>query len=112
MTNKAPPAQPFVITLAGEFDIYSADALVQALAPANDRADVVVDLTAVRYLDSTALTAFIRMRKRRTIANLGPCRLVGLNANLRRLFSVTHLDEVWPIHDTLEQAVESFKIAS
>jgi hypothetical protein len=30
---------------------------------------------------------------------------VGLNDNLRRLFEITHLDEVWPIYATLREAL-------
>jgi anti-anti-sigma regulatory factor len=33
-----------------------------------------------------------------------PSIFVGLNENLRRLFEITHLDEVWPIYATLAEA--------
>jgi anti-sigma B factor antagonist len=106
------PAKPLVITLGGEFDIYTADALTGMLAPADDRPDVIIDMTNVRYLDSTSLTVFIRMRKRRMESNFPPCPLVGLSANLRRLFKLTRLDLVWPIYDTLDDALASFRVAS
>lgn len=104
--------RPLVITLTGEFDIYSADALAAELSPAEQHANVVIDMTRTRYLDSSALTAFIRMRKRRLMHGDFPaCRLAGLNANLRRLFEVTQLEGFWPIYDTLDDALASFGAA-
>jgi anti-sigma B factor antagonist len=112
MCSSAAQEAPHIITLAGEFDIYTAGELADMLAQAQERANVVIDMTNVRYLDSTSLTVFIRMRKRRLEMNFPPCRLVGLGPNLRRLFKLTRLDAVWPIYETLDEAVRSFKMAS
>jgi len=101
-----------VITLAGEFDIYNVDTLAASLSPAHEGRDVIIDMRAVRYMDSTALTVLIRMQKRRVIANLQPARFAGLTPNLRRLFSLTRLDVVWPIYATLDEALASFRVAS
>ncbi len=106
------PARPLVITLAGDLDIYGVENLNKALAPANDCADVVIDMTAVRYIDSSALTAFVRMRKHRATVDFPPCRLVGLNENLRRLFEIVNLSQVWPMYATLAEALDSFSVAS
>jgi hypothetical protein len=35
-----------------------------------------------------------------------------LSSNLRRLFSLTRLDVVWPIYATLDEALASFRVAS
>lgn len=112
MPNEKRPAIPYIITLAGEFDIYTANKLAEMLAPAYEHPDVIIDLSDVRYLDSTALTALVRMHKRRVISNSGPCRLVGLNTNLQRLFQLTRLDLVWPICQTLDEALASFETAA
>ncbi|HKU67741.1 MAG TPA: STAS domain-containing protein [Candidatus Baltobacteraceae bacterium] len=112
MPNGRVATGPLVVTLTGEFDIYNVDALGALLAPTYEHPDVVVDMSEVRYLDSTALTVFIRMRKRRMIANFQPARMVGLNPNIRRLFALTRLDVVWPIYETLDEALASFTVAS
>jgi anti-sigma B factor antagonist len=95
---------PLVIKLAGDFDVYSTEKLRRALEPAYAHESVIVDFTGVEYLDSTALTVLVRMRKRRHVAGMPPSIFVGLNENLRRLFEITHLDEVWPIYATLAEA--------
>jgi anti-sigma B factor antagonist len=112
MCSNAAQEAPLIITLAGEFDIYTAGELADTLAAGEERANVIVDMTHVRYLDSTSLTVFIRMRKRRLETNLPPCRLVGLGPNLRRLFRLTRLDAVWPIYETIDEARGSFRLAS
>jgi anti-anti-sigma factor len=100
---------PLIIQLTGDFDVYSTEKLKRALAPAYDQPNVIIDFSGVRYLDSTALTVLIRMRKRRAMKGLPPSRFLGLNENLRRLFEITHLDEVWPVCSTLAQALQSFE---
>lgn len=112
MCSNAAQEAPLIITLAGEFDIYTAGELADMLERTEERANVILDMTSVRYLDSTSLTVFIRMRKRRLEKHFPPCRIVGLSPNLRRLFKLTRLDLVWPIYDTLDEAVDSFRIAS
>jgi anti-sigma B factor antagonist len=93
-----------VLFLAGELDLYNADelraALGQAIAAAPSR--VVVDLSAVEFLDSTALGVLIEAR-----GQLGPggLRLAAPKLETRRALQVSGLDRHLPVHDTLDDAL-------
>ena len=95
-----------VVRHAGELDLYNADdvrtALTGALAAAPSR--VVVDLSAVEFVDSTALGVLIEARSK-----LGPNGLVLAEPQLetRRALQVSGLDRHLPVHDSVEAALEA-----
>ena len=95
-----------VITLHGEVDIASVEPLddaIEQVASTGD-ADVIVDLCGVRFMDSTALNALLRLR-----ALLAPegrrvvlaCTPAGPVARLLQIAVVSHFD----IHDSLKAAL-------
>lgn len=94
--------------LAGEYDIYNQDRLTQQLLPADEHPRVVLDFNDVRYIDSTALTAFVRMRKRRDALGHPPAHLCSMRPNVRHIFAVTQLDTVWPIFADPDEACAAF----
>lgn len=110
MIDASRTAAPVAISLAGEYDVYNSDEFARLLDPVSGERDVILDFNAVRRLDCTAFTNLLRMRRRRSRAHLPVERLVGLSPQLRRLFRITHLDEVWPLFDTLDEALESFSL--
>lgn len=99
---------PFLIVLAGEYDIYNQDALVQQLLPAHDHRFVVIDFRDVRYIDSTALTVLVRMRKNRAAQGYPPAHLCGLRPSVRQIFEVTQLESMWPIFPSAYEAIAAF----
>jgi anti-sigma B factor antagonist len=93
-----------VITLAGELDLYNADevraAFVQAL---DDGATIlVVDMTAVEFMDSTALGVLVEARSK--LEN-GGLRLAAPQLGARRTLQVSGLDRHLPVHDSVEDAL-------
>ncbi|WP_156757225.1 STAS domain-containing protein [Actinokineospora pegani] len=105
-----------VLTLTGEVDIALSHPLArsvdQALRLLDEHRDpppsVVVDLTAVSFLDSTGLHHLMRLR--REAAERPRPVLVHLSIDpdqdgIRRLFSITALDTVFPIHATTAEAM-------
>lgn len=85
--------------LAGAFDVHSIERLEKTLE-SGERADLaIIDLRDVPYLDSTALTRFIRLRER-MLANGrdGNVRLLNVSANVYRIFTVTGLSAVFELH--------------
>jgi anti-sigma B factor antagonist len=101
-------AQPLIVTLSGEFDIQNRDALRESLSPALDHPHVVVDLSDVTYLDSSALAAFIAMRGTRREKGFSAVHFVITSPHLRKLFEVTQFDQLWPIFDSAAEAAEAF----
>jgi len=95
-----------VVALAGELDLSTSAALQGALAPF-DRSSVpvVVDLTDVTFLDSSALRVLVQARLRLSEAEgHADLRLVVTRDNLRRVLDVSGLAEVFEVFDTEEAA--------
>lgn len=95
-----------VVTVSGEIDVSSADALRDRLGLLldEDRTDLVVDLRAVAFMDSTGLGVLVgTLKKVRTVG--GRLELVVDTERLLRLFQLTALDQVFVVHRTLEDAL-------
>jgi anti-sigma B factor antagonist len=94
-----------VVSLAGELDLYNAPALRAALlaeaAAAPDR--LVVDLSAVEFVDSTALGVLIETR-RRLVDGTG-LRLAAPGLETRRALAISGLDQHFAVHETLDAAL-------
>lgn len=97
-----------IIELEGEVDVYTAPQLKQQMISLLESGakELVVDLTKVDYLDSTALGVLIgglkRMRERD-----GNMALVCPSPRIRRVFEITGLDKIFDIFNTPEEATES-----
>lgn len=98
-------AQIPVIVLSGEVDVFTAPQLKQQMIALLDSgvANLVVNLTGVEYLDSTALGVLIgglkRMRERD-----GDVVLVCPGARVRRVFEITGLDKIFDIYSSDDEA--------
>jgi anti-sigma B factor antagonist len=95
-----------VVTATGEVDLSSASLLREAVGVLlfADRADLVVDLTGVTFLDSTGLGLLVGAAKRARSAG-GTLRLVCDNARVLRLLRITGLDKTLPLYPDLASAV-------
>lgn len=97
-----------VIELEGEVDVYTAPQLKQQMINLLDSGtkEMVVNLSKVSYLDSTALGVLIgglkRMRERD-----GNMVLVCPSARVRRVFEITGLDKIFDIYETEQEAQEA-----
>ena len=94
-----------VVTVGGEVDVYTAAQLRAALDEeiAAGRAELVVDLDEVTFLDSTGLGVLVGRLK--LVRNTGWLRIVCSNERILRVFRITGLDKVFGIHDSLEDAL-------
>jgi len=82
-----------VLSASGEADLLSAPLLRRALADAAERFRVVVlDLSGVTFVDSTALSVLVVARRRLTI------RVVGLCPQVRKVFDVTGLSDAFSVY--------------
>ena len=62
------------------------------------------DLSRTEFLDSTGLGALVGALKRLR-AKDGEMRLVCPEGHVRKVFTITSLDRVFRIHDSLDQAL-------
>ncbi|WP_246945298.1 STAS domain-containing protein [Bacillus pinisoli] len=83
------------VAVLGEVDAYTAPKLKEQLVPLAEEkeAQLIIDLSGVSYIDSTGLGVFIGVLKL-TRKHGGSLQLVGLNERVKRLFTITGLDEI------------------
>lgn len=95
-----------VVALAGELDLYNAEEVRSALLEAcgDEPEMLVVDLTDVRFIDSTALGVLIEARSR--MADRSGFRLASPGLETRRALEVSGLDRHFLVHDTVAEALE------
>jgi anti-anti-sigma factor len=106
--------KPLVITVEEpEWDIATCDRLAEVIAPALDHPSVIIDLSSVQYIDSTCLTKFAEMYADRVLVNgYPPCHLVINTYAVSRLFTIAKFDQIWPIHETLDEALTAVALPS
>ena len=102
----------YVISLAGEVDLYTAPEFKQQLLEVIGQGgkQVIVDFTDTTFIDSTTLGVLVGGVKRlRT--NEGQLSLVCSDRNIVKIFEITGLDRVFTIHPTREEALAQVKSA-
>ncbi len=87
----------------GELDITRLDEIDAMLASAPLDGRLIVDLSAVQFVDSVTLSRFVRALRRREEAG-GRLVLAGAQGAVRRVLSITRLDSVLPYEDDVEAA--------
>jgi len=94
-----------VVTLAGDIDLASAPELRSRLADATQDtpARVVLELSELDFIDSTGLGVLVGTL-RRVRATGGDIRIAGARAGIERVFSVTGLDRVFGLFESVEAA--------
>jgi anti-sigma B factor antagonist len=97
-----------VVEVTGEIDVYTAPKLRERLAELVDsgRHDIVVDMQGVEFLDSTGLGVLVGGLKR-VKQHDGSMNLVCTQERILKIFRITGLTKVFPIHDSVAAAVAS-----
>src|ERR1700761_7408396 len=101
----------YVISLAGEVDLYTAPEFKEQLLEVITQGaqHVVVDFTNTTFIDSTTLGVLVGGVKRlRT--NDGELSLVCSDRNITKIFEITGLDKVFTIYPTREEAVSAIGV--
>jgi len=105
---EAPSDDIGVVVLEGEIDIYSApefkEVLVNSIEGGAHR--IIVDLTEVTFIDSTALGVLVSGAKRVRPRN-GNLDIVCSDENIIRIFEITGLDRIFGIYASRDEAVKA-----
>ena len=111
-----PRMEPFpggaAVALSGELDAYDAPAMravFSDVAAENAGAAVVLDLTAVSFLDSTALGTIVGLL-RRVRESGGELRVVLPETQARRIFEVTTLERALDVYPSREAALAGARV--
>ena len=93
-----------VVSLAGELDLYNANSVREALLAccAESPERLIVDLSGVKFIDSTALGVLIEARTR--LANRKSFLLAAPGLETRRALEISGLDRHFAVHESVEQA--------
>jgi anti-sigma B factor antagonist len=96
-----------IVRLAGELDLYNAPSVRDALAEAcaDGPKKVVVDLSEVEFIDSTALGVLIEARTK--LPNRKGFLLAGPGLETRRALEISGLDRHFAVHETVDEALMS-----
>jgi len=96
----------YVISLAGEVDLYTAPEFKQQLLDVIGRGakEVIVDFTGTTFIDSTTLGVLVGGVKRLRPGG-GQLSLVCSDRNITKIFEITGLDRVFTIHASRNEAV-------
>jgi anti-sigma B factor antagonist len=95
-----------VVVAIGEVDVFTAPLLDAELSrlTADGRTDLVVDLSRVDFLDSTGLSVLVKALKRVREAE-GRLDVVVAADRVAKVFRITGLDSLIPLHPTLAAAL-------
>ena len=101
-------SETHVIELGGEVDLYTApefkERLLQLIEGGKSR--VVVDLSKATFIDSTTLGVLVGGVKRLRPTG-GSLALVCSDPNIIKIFEITGLDRVFPIHSSRDEALSA-----
>lgn len=94
-----------LVDVKGEIDVYTAPKLREKLIElvSEGSYDVVVNLEGVDFLDSTGLGVLVGALKR-VKAHDGSLSLVCTQDKILKIFKITGLTKVFPIHSSVDEA--------
>ena len=94
-----------VVEVGGEIDVYTAPQLRERVVElvADGKVDLVLDLSGVEFLDSTGLGVLVGALNR-VRAQDGSLALVLTQERILKIFEITGLRKVFPIHATVAEA--------
>jgi anti-sigma B factor antagonist len=97
-----------VVEVGGEIDVYTAPKLREQLVElvGDGQYHLIVDMERVDFLDSTGLGVLVGGLKR-VRAHDGSLRLVCTQDRILKIFRITGLTKVFPIHATVDEAAEA-----
>ena len=90
-----------VLSISGEIDISNAGELRDALARFDHETPLAIDMTDVRYIDSTGLNAIAQYGRAQLEAG-NDLFLIVTREPLRKLFEITNFDQYFTILTTLD----------
>ncbi len=95
-----------IVEVGGEIDVYTAPRLREQLVDlvAEGKYHLIVDMEKVDFLDSTGLGVLVGGLKR-VRAHDGSLRLVCTQERILKIFRITGLTKVFPIHDSVDEAL-------
>lgn len=96
-----------IVMLTGDIDLYyTPDARRIILRCLSEKHGVLVDLSAVSYIDSSGIACLVEgyQAAKQQQLRFG---LIGVSENAMNVLRLTRLDQVFPVHNSLEAALQN-----
>lgn len=92
-----------VVSLGGDVDLASSPTAREAILNSLEQGDVLVDLSAVDYIDSSGVASLVEgyQNAKDKSRRFG---LVGVSPSAIMVLQLAHLDKVFPIYDSVADA--------
>ena len=105
-------SETHVISLGGEIDLYTAPEFKERMVELieSGKKQIVVDLSKATFIDSTTLGVLVGGVKRLRPTG-GSLALVCTDENITKIFEITGLDRVFPIHSSRDDALSALSTA-
>ncbi len=99
-----------VVQADGDIDVFTAPLLRERLAELirAGHHHLVVDMESVTFLDSTGLGVLVGAR-RKVHAHEGSVRVICTHERIIKIFRITGLTGVFPIHTSLDEAIATLR---
>jgi anti-sigma B factor antagonist len=96
-----------LVTVQGEVDLYSSPDLRHEIVHWADggRRSLVVDLGGVTYMDSSGIATLVEGFRLATKQS-GQFRIARPNRSIQEVLRFAHLDQIFPIFETVEEALD------
>lgn len=69
---------------------------------------LIMDLDGIRFIDSSGFSVFLNVMKKAN-NNYGEFKICNIDSEVKELFKVLQLHNVFEIHNTLEDCLKSFE---
>jgi anti-anti-sigma factor len=116
-TTRPPPievdtqgASVAIVALRGEHDLSTQAEVAQALTRASEYPDVLVDLSACTFMDSSVIAALVRTSRSLESNDRRLELIIPVEANtVQRIAELTNIAALIPIHETREQGIAAIE---
>lgn len=97
-----------VVAATGEIDLHTAPRLQTELAEQvlGEGGQLIVDLSGVEFCDSTGVNVLLAAMRRANEQG-GTLTLIHPQPAVRKVLGITGLDSVFPVRDTVEDAIDN-----
>lgn len=98
-----------IIDFIGELDMHTLPDAVELVnnLMANEKVDILVNLSKLRYIDSSGLGFFTGTLKKLQRSS-GTLKLCNLSSYISRIFSLIHIDYFVEIYESVDDAIKAF----
>ncbi len=94
----------YIVALSGDVDLASSPDARKAILQSLGKGHVLVDLSAVDYLDSSGVASLVEgyQEAKERALKFG---LIGVSPSAMLVLQLAHLDRVFTLHDSLQDAL-------